>query len=388
MTVSNITTENTQMTKSKVEDIIKIDDLEVSEDVKNKIYKLSVGRIAVDVLIKQHSLLRQLKESGLDPNERSDNNYTPLMFAALMNDKIAAEILKENGADISLLNNNKESAFDIAYNHGSKKFLEVFEKEHNDTNFCRNNIAECYVGSLGNAALKEDLSKVNQLLKEGYPIDQRSLDGTTPLMWSIIKKREQVANDLIYKGANLLATNSQGKDATDIACDESFNNFLLYNFNLDGTDLENFEKNVHQNNSIKNFCDNKESRSDKIETLKGQVLAYRKQLSGTDTTALPTDFEKNKITHISVIDENITYYSSTSGDYEVTTYPMIDRIDSNNTPSFIHDHGLLIGGILGASIVAYTGYKGVEWICSSFKAAKAYNKAMHQTELSPLNHPC
>lgn len=102
----------------------------LSNTVKNIVSNLKIQPVGWAVLSGNHSLLHTLIiDQHRNSNERSEHDYTPLMFAALINDDQAASFLKGYQADISLVNNENKTAIDIACEHSSEIFLEVFFEE-------------------------------------------------------------------------------------------------------------------------------------------------------------------------------------------------------------------------------------------------------------------
>ncbi|VAW66326.1 hypothetical protein MNBD_GAMMA11-1381 [hydrothermal vent metagenome] len=62
----------------------------------------------------QTNMIRSLLRVGIDLNIRNIEGTTPLMAAAEYGVEDIAKILLENGAETTVVNNNNESAYDIA----------------------------------------------------------------------------------------------------------------------------------------------------------------------------------------------------------------------------------------------------------------------------------
>lgn len=129
----------------------------VDNDLKKILGGLNISFLGQAVLNKSHSLIKSL--THYNPDEMSDNHYTPLMLAALIDDKQSAGLLKKAGADSSLVNDDNNNAIDIACEHASCSFLEEFHNspliKENNTYLQDGNLTK-WRQDIGNFCLKRN----------------------------------------------------------------------------------------------------------------------------------------------------------------------------------------------------------------------------------------
>lgn len=78
--------------------------------IKSKMISHKIGSLPIlhrAVLEGNHRFVKILLRSNADPNERCDNNYTPLMYAAMDNQKQCALYLLETGAAVNAMDKRK-----------------------------------------------------------------------------------------------------------------------------------------------------------------------------------------------------------------------------------------------------------------------------------------
>jgi hypothetical protein len=114
----------------------------VDGNLTNILGGLNISSLGQAVLNKTYSFIKNFAGS---PNELSDKNYTPLMLAALIDDKYSATLLKQSGANTSLVNADNKNAIDIACEQSSEDFLKIFHddsviKKENSTELNDNNL--------------------------------------------------------------------------------------------------------------------------------------------------------------------------------------------------------------------------------------------------------
>ena len=119
-----------------------------------------------------------LIDKGVDINTRSNNNYTPLMYACMDNYQKFAEMLVDNGADVNLKDNYGETAL---------------------MHICKINTGAT------------DL--INKLIKNSENIDDKNKHGDTALLLACASENTTAMKLLLENGANPNIRNDDGYNA-------------------------------------------------------------------------------------------------------------------------------------------------------------------------------
>jgi len=192
--------------------------------------------------------LQSLIEGGTDINFRGERGYTALHWVAKENQKEAAELLLEVGADvnartgesgwtplhIATLQSNKDVAelliakgADLdAQNHSNWQTPLLITQKTGDINF-----AEFLIGKgasvdtkdewgctpLHRAAMAGDTTFADLLIKRGANINEKAGNGCTPLFFAIRMQDAQTIRWFISKGADVNAKDQGGRSPLDWA---------------------------------------------------------------------------------------------------------------------------------------------------------------------------
>jgi ankyrin repeat protein len=170
-------------------------------------------------------------EEGADVNETSGRGFTPLMFAAILNDDPdVIQTLLQNGADVNAETHDGMTALmwsllTETYDHMAQNLPEVFKKEENRRNAAMKLIqqgadvnAVCYSSHrekwtpLLFATLDPDrnASLISELLAAGAGVNVRTTEGITPLIHTAAYGRaSDVVHELILAGADVNAASKQ-----------------------------------------------------------------------------------------------------------------------------------------------------------------------------------
>jgi ankyrin repeat protein len=65
---------------------------------------------------------------NFDPNLLADNGYTPLMYAAARGNAQMVELLIRNGADVSIMSKEGDTALELALKMGSTEVADIIKK--------------------------------------------------------------------------------------------------------------------------------------------------------------------------------------------------------------------------------------------------------------------
>jgi ankyrin repeat protein len=168
---------------------------------------------------------------GADVNETSSRGFTPLMFAAILNDDPdVIQTLLQSGADVNAETHDGMTALmwsllTETYDHTAQNLPEVLKREENRRNAAMKLIqrgadvnAVCYSSHrekwtpLLFATLDPDrnASLISELLAAGAGVNARTADGMTPLIHTAVYGRSSdVVHELIYAGADVNAAGKQ-----------------------------------------------------------------------------------------------------------------------------------------------------------------------------------
>ena len=176
-------------------------------------------------------MVQKAIEKGADVNETSSRGFTPLMFAAILNDDPdVIHILLQNGADVNAETHDGMTVLMWAlltetYDHTAQNLPEVLKREENRRNAAMKLIqhgadvnAVCYSSHrekwtpLLFATLDPDrnVSLISELLAAGAGVNVRTTEGMTPLIHTAAYGRSSsVVHELILAGADVNAASKQ-----------------------------------------------------------------------------------------------------------------------------------------------------------------------------------
>ena len=71
---------------------------------------------------------QKILSQNFDPNVIADNGYTPLMYAAARGDVKMVELLLRNGANVSIMSKDGDTALELALRSGSQECTDILKK--------------------------------------------------------------------------------------------------------------------------------------------------------------------------------------------------------------------------------------------------------------------
>ena len=69
---------------------------------------------------------------NFDPNLRADNGYTPLMYASARGNAQMVELLIRNGADVTIMSKDGDTALELALKMGSTEVADIIKTARAD----------------------------------------------------------------------------------------------------------------------------------------------------------------------------------------------------------------------------------------------------------------
>ncbi len=210
--------------------------------------------------------------NGTDPNQRSQNGLTPIIYAAKIGDKQAIEILLNYKADINLYDISGATAL-----HYSAR-----------------------LGSL-------EISKL--LLESQININKQDFLGKTALMRSLQNNHSEIALEILKYKPDLLLKNSTGKNSLEVAIEYNQTNFL--NYSIKTKEINNLET----LNKLKQYA----KLLQKTEILK----LIEKQIIALNTNRLKREeiinFSKDHLSNLAL--KPIKYYPCYNGEINTSIKP-------------------------------------------------------------------
>ncbi|KAF4819982.1 Ankyrin repeat, PH and SEC7 domain containing protein secG [Colletotrichum siamense] len=131
---------------------------------------------------------------------QNDEGSTPLIEACWGDNMALVEILLENGADVTIFDNDGWSSLFLAARHGNNIMFQRLWKAHK----WNVNLTENFTGiSLLQGAAYGGSREIVQCLRcAGARLDSRDYDGWTPLFAAIAKMRKDTIDELLKGGNN------------------------------------------------------------------------------------------------------------------------------------------------------------------------------------------
>ncbi len=155
-------------------------------------------------------IVKMLISEGADVNAKNAAGDTPVHFAARSRNvgKDIIELLISKGANINAKNKNGQMPVDIAARSRREKIVKLFIDEGAD------------VTTIHLAAYTGNLNKVRSFQKEGFVVDSKDEDGSTPFDMAVSGGHADVVKFLIDKGAEVNPDSESGWTPLHSAADE------------------------------------------------------------------------------------------------------------------------------------------------------------------------
>lgn len=153
-------------------------------------------------LVDSVDIARQLIDSGLDPNARTDSGSTPSHLAAGNGFEEVVALFMEKGADVNIANGQGSTPLHDAAREGHKKVVELLLNNGAELGAKDNLSAQT---PLHWAVLRGHNGIVETIIAAGAKLEIVDRFGRTPLHTAIDHDRTTTAKLLIDKGANLNA---------------------------------------------------------------------------------------------------------------------------------------------------------------------------------------
>jgi ankyrin repeat protein len=147
-------------------------------------------------------------------NHKGNNGFTALHYASFRGNIRIIEKLIENGADITIMNNNGLNVMHLAAQGDQPTSLVYFKEKHSLKINPEDKVLStplhwaCYMGSE---------SAVDYLVSWNADINCKDKDGFTPLHLSIMTEKTRIVRKLLKLGANTEAKDSKNRKPVDIA---------------------------------------------------------------------------------------------------------------------------------------------------------------------------
>lgn len=187
----------------------------------------SVGDLPLVKFLSQYpdfDVIKLMLERTININLVDDKGMTPLMWAAANADKDVVNLLIENGADITVFNNNTDEGLSVL----------MYACQYNDKENVENLIGkgavqtESKIGRtlLMQASLNRNFGSeiISFLINQNNlyeSIDFQDINGQTALMFACKESNKEAVSTLIKYKANVLLKNKYGKTALMYACENN-----------------------------------------------------------------------------------------------------------------------------------------------------------------------
>jgi len=171
----------------------------------------------------QEAVVRLLIAKGADVNTASNDGRHPLGDAALAGHEAIVKLLLANGAKVNLGAEGRGSAVHAAAFGGHSSILDIVIANGADVNTVSRNGTPLHqaaspLGSNTKAMDNRSARMVEKLLTHGAEVDAKHpRQGSTPLYGAVTRGRYRTAEVLIAAGANVNATDNEGKTLLSLA---------------------------------------------------------------------------------------------------------------------------------------------------------------------------
>lgn len=155
--------------------------------------------------------LKELIRRGMDPNQKSPNQQTPLTLAARENSWRAFDALLGSAkVNVNLANYYKETPIMYTALVGDLPRTQVLLSKGAEVN-------QPGWSALHYAAIKGHAKIVSLLLSKGAMVNEHSLDGDTPLILAVKSGDAATVQALVSAGADPLLSNFKAQNAIETA---------------------------------------------------------------------------------------------------------------------------------------------------------------------------
>jgi ankyrin repeat protein/beta-lactamase regulating signal transducer with metallopeptidase domain len=158
-------------------------------------------------------IVKLLISKGADVNATSYNGRHPLGDAALAGHEEVVKLLIASGAEANLHAEGRGSALHAAARGGHSTILDILIANGADVNINARNGTPLHLAAGARGSVNDEYAKiVEKLLAKGADVNAKSpRQGRTPLHAAVDKGRYKTARLLIAAGANVNATDNEGK---------------------------------------------------------------------------------------------------------------------------------------------------------------------------------
>ena len=157
--------------------------------------------------------LKYFVEEGYDVNKRQRQGFTPLMFASIGGQFETVKYLVQHGSDINLINDNRDTALDMAVSEDHIDISSFLMDKMGISNNVQNSGNDLTTSFIQQSPEKELIAlcergcdsedEFMQLMNAGTNINTQTEDGKTPLLTAIIHHNENCAFWLLQNEADV-----------------------------------------------------------------------------------------------------------------------------------------------------------------------------------------
>ena len=186
--------------------------------------------------------IRWLIRQGADPDTRTYENITPLMYAVANNRLEAVRTLLTYDVNINIMTNNSETPLLTAVKNGNVEIAETLIRDSADIG-----LADRYGATpLHYAAIYGYHKMVDMLLYYDASFNTKTNDGTTPLMAAVWAGYPDIADILLQNGENPEERDNNGFTPFLVAAQngDTITMEMLLNRNVDLYEVNNYKYNA------------------------------------------------------------------------------------------------------------------------------------------------
>ncbi len=172
---------------------------------------------------------------GADPDSRNTSGNIPIMAALAQDNKTAVDLLLDKGTDIYASNYHSINPLIRALIKGTETISWFYRPYMNQTSDGEGN-SPLHIAVMVDATTEV----IEQIITAEASLDERNLQGETPLHLAVGYDYPEAAGLLTVSGANPFINNNRGKSPIVLAFDKGieFTSFIINEANLQGNDSE------------------------------------------------------------------------------------------------------------------------------------------------------